>query len=121
MPGLTPGQLTVGNFLNAMPTAYADGSIILRLSFDDTASRGMGSFATGSGETFQQIQLPKYSGSKSDHNVPMRDGESLVLVGKSSITSSGDRRSGIASFSHSNSITRTTEIIVVTPRVRNGI
>lgn len=121
VPGLTPGQITTGNFLNALPTAYADGSVILRLAFDDTASRGMGTFSTGSGQTFQQIQLPKYSGSKSDHNVPMRDGESLVLVGKSTLTSVGNQRLSITGYSMANSITRTTEIIVVTPRVRNGI
>lgn len=121
LPGLTPGQLTTGSFLNVLPTAFENGSVLLRLAFDDTVSNGMGVISSGTGPTFQQIQTPKYSGTKSDHSVGLKDGESLILMATSTDRTSSTNRNSITGISETGQRVRETQIIVVTPRVRAGI
>lgn len=121
LPGLTPGQLTTGSFLNVLPTAFENGSVLLRLAFDDTVSNGMGVISSGNGATFQQIQTPKFTGSKSDHSVGLKDGESLVLLATTVDKTKSNNRTGLSGISQIGERTRETTIIVVTPRVRAGI
>lgn len=121
IPGLVPGQLTTGSFINILPSAYENGSVLLRMTFDDTVSKGFGVISAGNGSSFQQIQTPTFTGSKSDHSVGLKDGESLVLMANSSERNSGNRRYAITGMSQTASHTRETQIIVVTPRVRAGI
>lgn len=121
LPGLTPGQLTTGSFLNVLPTAFENGSVLLRLAFDDTVSKGMGVISNGDGVTFQQIQTPKFTGSKSDHHVGLRDGESLVLMATTADKTNATNRIGLTGLSEIGSRSRESKIIIVTPRVRAGI
>lgn len=120
-PGLTPGQLTTGSFLNVLPTAFENGSVLLRLALDDTISRGFGVISSGSGASFQQIQTPTFTGSKSDHSVGLKDGESLVLMASTTDRTIGNNRTAFSGLSLTGTRVRDTQIIVVTPRVRAGI
>lgn len=120
-PGLNPGQVTTGSFLNVLPTAFENGSVLLRLSFDDTQLDSIGSISVGSGATLQTIQTPNISGSKSDHSVGLRDGESLVLLGTSTDRINGTNRNSITGLSATGSHLRDSQVIIVTPKVRAGI
>lgn len=120
VPGLTGGSVTTGLFLSALPTILENNTLLLRLSVDTSTLNSLGSASTGNGETFQQIQFPNVAGYKSDHNVTLRAGDSLVLVGLNSDGTSGKRRTGILGGSLANSQSRSMQVIIVTPRIQAG-
>jgi type IVB pilus formation R64 PilN family outer membrane protein len=121
IPGLTPGTVTTGFFLNVLPTAFENNSVLLRVSLDQSVLTRLGSISTGSGETLQQIQTPEVDGTKSDHSVGLKDGESIVLMGISRDGSNGTQRSSVSGFSLTGSRTREVQLIVLTPKVSSGI
>jgi type IVB pilus formation R64 PilN family outer membrane protein len=121
VPGLTPGTVTTGFFLNVLPTAFENSSVLLRVSLDQSVLTGIGSISTGSGETLQQINTPQVDGTKSDHSVGLRDGESMVLMGISSDGSKATGRASVTGFSAISSRTREVQLIILTPKVSAGI
>ncbi len=121
VPGLTPGTVTTGFFLNVLPTAFENNSVLLRVSLDQSVLTRLGSISTGSGETLQQIQTPEVDGTKSDHSVGLKDGESIVLMGISRDGSNTDRRTSISGFSSTGKRMREMQLIVLTPKVSSGI
>ena len=121
VPGLTPGSVTTGLFLSALPTIMDSTNMLMRLSIDSSNLLSIDSTGTGTGATFQQIQYPNISGYKSDHNVTMRSGDSLVLVGLNSDQTNGANRLGILSGSLANRRAQTVQVVVVTPRIQSGI
>lgn len=121
VPGLTPGTVTTGFFLNVLPTAYANNSVMLSMSLDQSVLTGIGSISTGSGDTLQQIQTPEVDGTKSDHSVGLKDGESIVLMGITRDGTSSDRRTSVSGFSLLGRRTREMQVIVLTPKVQAGI
>ncbi|MGT2457762.1 hypothetical protein ACU4GI_33200 [Cupriavidus basilensis] len=120
VPGLTPGTLTVGTALTLTPTIYDSNTIELAMSIDDSFSRGFGAATAGQGATFQQIQLPRQSGSKSISTVEVREGDSLVLVGYDNEKVTADRRYGLSGGSNTAAKNRIVTIVIVTPRVLPG-
>jgi type IVB pilus formation R64 PilN family outer membrane protein len=121
VPGLTPGQVTTGFFLNVIPTALENNSVLLRLSMDQSDLLRIGSISTGSGQTLQQIQTPEVQGTKSDHSVGLKEGESLVLMGISADNLDSGSRTGFGGFSKSAKNAHEMQIIIVTPKVRPGV
>lgn len=121
VPGLTPGTVTTGFFLNVLPTAFENNSVLLRVSLDQSVLTRLGSISTGSGETLQLIQTPEVDGTKSDHSVGLKDGESIVLMGISRDGSNADRRNSVTGFSTKGSRMREMQLIVLTPKVSSGI
>ena len=121
VPGLTPGQVTTGFFLNVIPTVLDNNSVLMRLSLDQSSLTKMGSITTGSGETQQMIQTPNTDGDKSDHSVGLREGESLVLMGISKNLASYDNAYAPTGLSNVGNKTDEMQVIIVTPRVRPGI
>lgn len=121
VPGLTPGSVTTGLFISALPTIQDNNSLLLRLSIDSSTLQQIESTSTGSGATFQQIQYPDTTGYKSDHNVSLRNGDTLVLVGVNSDQTQGQRQTGFLSNSMLNARAQTLQIVLVTPRVHSGI
>jgi type IVB pilus formation R64 PilN family outer membrane protein len=121
VPGLTPGTVTTGFFLNVLPTAFENNSVLLRVSLDQSVLTKLGSISTGSGETLQQIQTPEVDGTKSDHSVGLKDGESIVLMGISRDGSNTDRRTSVSGVSATGSRMREMQLIVLTPKVSSGI
>lgn len=121
VPGLTPGTVTTGFFLNVLPTAFDNNSVLLRVSLDQSVLTRLNSISTGSGETLQQIQTPEVDGTKSDHSVGLKDGESIVLMGISRDGSNSDRRTSVSGFSSTGKRTREMQLIVLTPKVSSGI
>lgn len=121
VPGLTPGTVTTGFFLNVLPTAFDNNSVLMRVSLDQSVLTGLNEISTGSGETLQRIQTPEVDGTKSDHSVGLKDGESIVLMGISRDSSNSDRRSSITGLSSLGKRTREMQLIVLTPKVSSGI
>ncbi|QOU76432.1 Outer membrane lipoprotein BfpB (plasmid) [Janthinobacterium sp. HH102] len=121
VPGLTPGSVTTGFFLNALPTAMENDSVLLKLSIDDSSLTRMNSITTGSGETLQQIQNPEIEGYKSDHSSSLRNGESMIIMGGLSDGINGDKRTSVTGFSTANQRSREMQIIIVTPKVHAGM
>lgn len=58
IPGLTPGQVTTGFFLNVIPTVLENNSVLMRMSIDESTLTKMGSITTGSGETGMISEAP---------------------------------------------------------------
>lgn len=121
VPGLTPGQVTTGFFLNVIPTALENNSVLMRLSLDQSDLIRIGTISTGSGPTLQSIQTPEVTGTKSDHSIGLKEGESLVLMGISADRMSSESRTGITGHSRQAGKSHDVEIIVVTPKVRAGV
>ena len=95
--------------------------MLMRLSIDSSNLLSIDSTGTGTGPTFQQIQYPNITGYKSDHNVTMRSGDSLVLVGLNSDQTNGANQIGILSGGLNNKRAQTIQVVVVTPRIQSGI
>lgn len=121
VPGLTPGTVTTGFFLNVLPTALENNSVMLRLSLDQSELTRIGTISTGAGQTLQQIQTPEIDGTKSDHSVGLHDGESLVLMGIMRDGMNSDKRTSVSGYSATGKHLREMQIIVVTPKVRAGV
>jgi type IVB pilus formation R64 PilN family outer membrane protein len=120
VPGLKPAALTTGFYLQLTPTAFDDGAIWLEMAVDKSEKRGaFGTASTGSGETFQQIQLPNTSSSSKGHYVAIRPGEALLLVSMNRDNMVHSNRTGIFGSSGNGQRRREMQIMVVTPFVRS--
>jgi type IVB pilus formation R64 PilN family outer membrane protein len=121
LPGLTPGQVTTGFFLNVIPTVLENNSVLMRMSIDESSLTKMGSITVGSGATEQMIQTPNTDGNKSDHSIGLREGESLVLMGVSKDQENYDKAYAVTGVSNSAGSVKEMQAIIITPRVRPGI
>jgi type IVB pilus formation R64 PilN family outer membrane protein len=120
VPGLKPATLTTGSFISLTPTAFDDGAVWLDMNIDQSEKRGeFDKASTGSGETFQQIQLPKTRGDSKGHAVAIKPGESLMLISTKRETMNHTNRTGILGASGSGEHQREMQVIVVTPYVRS--
>lgn len=119
IPGLKPGTLTTGFFLQMTPTAYDDGTVWLDMTIDQSEKRGpFGTAGTGSGDTFQQIQLPNTHVETKAPAVAIKAGETLMLVNMNRDSLSHSRKTGLLGASGSGERRREMQIILVTPYVR---
>lgn len=119
IPGLRPGTLTTGFFLSMTPTAYDDGTVWLEMSLDQSEKRGpFGTASTGSGDTFQQIQLPNTHVDTKSPSVAVKAGETLMLVNSNRSNDSHTRKAGLLGASGAGESRREVQIILVTPYVR---
>lgn len=121
VPGLTPGTVTTGFFLNVLPTAFENNSVLMQVSLSQSDLTGLGKQTTGSGETLQMIQTPEKSGTKTEGSIGLRDGESIVLMGITRDGSNSERRTSVSGFSETGKRVREMQIIILTPKVRAGI
>ncbi|CAN7785259.1 type II secretory pathway protein [Caballeronia sp. LjRoot34] len=116
--GLQPGSVTVGDFVNILPSVNDHNQIVL--SYWSDSSKLNGPFQTisaGSGATLQQIQLPDIIGSKDDQTIALSDGQTMVLYG--AVTNHYDAASnnGIAGLSGAWNKSRTFQVIMLTATV----
>lgn len=121
VPGLTPGTVTTGFFLNVLPTAFENNSVLMQVSLSQSDLTGMGTETTGAGETLQLIRTPEKSGTKTEGSIGLQDGESIVLMGVTRDSANVDRRSSVSGYSEAGRRVREMQIIVLTPKVRSGI
>jgi type IVB pilus formation R64 PilN family outer membrane protein len=120
VPGLKPAQLTTGFFVEMTPTAFDNGTVWMDMVVDQSQKRGQfGTASTGSGETFQQIQLPNTHADNTSHAVGVKPGESLVLVSIARDSMAHSRRTGLLGASGSGERHREMQLIIITPTVRS--
>lgn len=120
VPGLTTDTVTSGTFLMLTPTIKSNESLVLALGLDRSADPVFDTIGTGSGATFQQVQLVRQRGIKIDTEVGLRNGETLLLMGQTKDSISGDSRIGLTGGSRSGIGTRQVQFLMVTPRIVSG-
>jgi hypothetical protein len=118
VPGLTPGSVTVGKFINLLPAVNDNNRITL--SYWSDSSQLNGPFTTisaGSGATEQTIQLPDVIGNKDEQHVSLGDGQTIVLYGEMDDQYDGSSNAGIAGASGTWNKQRTFQIVMLTVTV----
>ncbi|MGF6870689.1 type II secretory pathway protein [Paraburkholderia sp. MM5477-R1] len=117
-PGLTPGSVTVGDFVNVLPSVNDHNQIILSYWSDNSKLNGpFTTIGTGSGASSQQIQLPDIVGSKDDQTIALSDGQTVVMYGAVTNNYDGTSNSGILSFSGAWNKAKTFQVIMLTASV----
>jgi type IVB pilus formation R64 PilN family outer membrane protein len=118
LPGLTPGSVTVGDFLNILPAVNDHNQIILSYWSDNSKLNGpFTTIGTGSGASSQQIQLPDIVGSKNDQTIALSDGQTVVLYGAVTNGYDGSSNNGIGGLSGAWNKAKTFQVIMLTANV----
>lgn len=118
LPGLTPGSVTVGDFVNILPSVNDHNQIILSYWSDSSKLNGpFTTIGTGSGASAQQIQLPDIVGSKDDQTIALSDGQTVVMYGAVTNNYDGASNNGILGFSGAWNKAKTFQVIMLTANV----
>ncbi len=80
-PTVTQKEETVGTFVTLVPTAKADGTIFLSVSFDVTSAQPLKAFTVGSGDSAVTVQQKTIDGQGVIQEVPVRSGQTVVIGG----------------------------------------
>ena len=125
-PGITTAQDQVGLKLFMYPEVTAKDTIMLNVTLDQSTLQSLKTFSSGSGPTMQSVQLPEKDREGSQQQVPIRNGQTIVLTGFDTQTNQYDKRTlgdNIPVFAGGSlraSKTRTTTIVLVTAEVADG-
>ncbi|MFM0082819.1 type II secretory pathway protein [Paraburkholderia sediminicola] len=118
VPGLTPGTVTTGDFVNVLPSVNDHNQIVLAYWSDSSKLNGQFTSATvGSGQTQQQIQLAHTVGQKDDQIVALADGQTIVLYGAMTDQADSTTNTGIAGLTGNWSKARTFQVVMLTATV----
>jgi type II secretory pathway component GspD/PulD (secretin) len=118
VPGLTPGTVTTGDFVNILPSVNDHNQIILSYWADSSKLNGpFTSAAVGSGQTQQQIQLAHTIGSKDDQTIALSDGQTVVLYGAMTNNADSATNGGIGGITGAWNKSQTFQIIMLTATV----
>lgn len=118
VPGLTPGTLTTGDFVNMLPAVNDHNQIILSYWRDTSKPNGpFTSAGAGSGQTSQQIQLAHLTGSRDDQTISLSDGQTIVLYGAVTDTADSTTNGGIAGITGTWNKSRTFQVVMLTATV----
>jgi hypothetical protein len=118
VPGLTPGTVTTGDFVNILPSVNDHNQIVLAYWADSSKLNGPFTSATaGSGETAQQIQLAHTVGSKDDQTIALSDGQTVVLYGTMNNQADSTTNAGIAGITGNWNRAQTFQVIMLTATV----
>ena len=121
VPGLTPGSATTGSFMRVTPTIKENNTVLMSLSIDLSTLLGIGSAATGSGQTLQQIQWANTDGTKSTSNLLLNQNEAMVMIGIGSEDINSMAANSISGASAAGAKSKDLFVIIVTPRILRGI
>jgi type IVB pilus formation R64 PilN family outer membrane protein len=116
--GLQPGTVTVGDFVNILPSVNDHNQIVLSYWSDNSKLNGpFQEKSAGSGATLQTIQLPDILGSKDDQTIALSDGQTIVLYGAVTNHDDGASNNGIGGLSGAWNKSRTFKVIMLTATV----
>lgn len=108
---------TVGTFLTMIPTAKADGTIFLSVSFDVTSAEPLRPFTVGSGASAVTVQQKTINGTGTIQEVPIRSGRTEVIGGVEVVNSQSTARrlgDGIPMiFGGSDSVNSSKSVLVI--------
>lgn len=125
-PGITTAQESVGMKLFLYPEVTAKDTVMLNMSLDQSTLQSLDPFTSGSGQNVQTVQLPNIEGEGSSQQVPIRNGQTIVLTGFDTKSNQYDKRTLgnnipiLAGGSIRASETRSTTIVLVTAEVADG-
>ncbi|MDO8728626.1 MAG: hypothetical protein Q7K26_01895 [bacterium] len=91
-PGITTAQDTVGLKLMLYPNVTSNGTVMLTVSLDQSVLQSKETFSSGAGSNIQSVQLPNVNGEGSTQEVPIRNGQTVVLAGFDRVTNQYDKR-----------------------------
>ena len=126
-PTVTQKDETVGTFLTLVPTAKADGTIFLSVSFDVTSAEPLRPFTVGSGASAVTVQQKTINGTGTIQEVPIRSGRTEVIGGVEVLTSQattrrlGDGIPMVFGGSDAANSTRSVLVLLVTAVSEEGI
>src|ERR1700692_2478943 len=116
--GLQPGAVTVGDFVNILPSVNDHNQIVLSYWSDSSKLNGpFQSISAGSGSTLQSIQLPDIIGNKDDQTIALSDGQTIVLYGAVTNHDDGSSNNRIGGASGAWNKSRTFKVIMLTASV----
>ena len=117
VPGLTPGTVTTGFFLNMVPSIIDTKRLELSFALDISQPPNIVNFTSGSGATAQTVQTPEVSSFQVLDRNPVKLGETLVFNlferDLSQYTKRGVSDSGTTSFTGRN--TKEVYVMFLTP------
>ena len=125
-PGIQTAQDSTGLKLVLFPNATNKDSVMLTLSLDQSVLQSLQTFVSGSGSSAQSVQLPNVNGEGSTQEVPIKNGQTLILTGFDRVNSQYDRRTMgdgaplALGGSLTQSRTRTTTIVLVSAVIRDA-
>jgi len=118
VPGLTPGSVTIGKFINFLPSVNDNNRIILSYWNDSSQLNGpFTTISTGTGATQQTIQLTDVIGSRDEQNLSIADGQTVVLYGEVDSHFDSSSNAGIGGGSGAWNKTKTFQIVMLTVTV----
>lgn len=91
-PGITTAQDTVGLKLMLYPNVTSGGTVMLTVSLDQSVLQSKETFSSGAGSNIQSVQLPNVNGEGSTQEVPIRNGQTVILAGFDRVTNQYDKR-----------------------------
>jgi type IVB pilus formation R64 PilN family outer membrane protein len=125
-PGITTAQDSVGLKLFMLPEVTAKDTVNLIMSLDKSTLQSLETFSSGTGANMQSVQLPNIDGEGSTQQVPIRNGQTIVLTGFDTKSNQYDKRTigdnipVLVGGSLRSSKTRSTTIVLVTAEVIDG-
>ncbi|BCF95128.1 type II secretory pathway protein [Paraburkholderia largidicola] len=118
VPGLNPGTVTTGDFVNILPSVNDHNQIVLAYWSDSSKLNGpFTEKSVGSGQTTQTIQLAHTIGQKDDQTVALSDGQTVVLYGEMTDHSDSTTNGGLAGITGLWNKSRTFQVIMLTATV----
>lgn len=126
-PTVSQKDETVGTFLTLVPTAKADGTIFLSVSFDVTSAEPLRPFTVGAGASAVTVQQKTVNGTGTILEVPIRSGRTEIIGGvEVASTQSNARRLGdgmpmVLGGSDASSVSKSVLVILVTAVAEEGI
>jgi type IVB pilus formation R64 PilN family outer membrane protein len=125
-PGITTAQDEVGLKLFMLPEVTNKDTVMLNVTLKQSTLQSLETFSSGTGANQQSVQLPEKDSEGSQQEVPIRNGQTIVLTGFDTKTNQYDKRTlgnGIpvlAGGSLAARQVRTTTIVLVTAEVADG-
>lgn len=125
-PGITTAQDEVGLKLFMLPEVTAKDTVMLNVTLKQSTLQSLETFSSGTGANQQSVQLPEKDSEGSQQEVPIRNGQTIVLTGFDTKTNQFDKRTlghripVLAGGSMRASQVRTTTIVLVTAEVADG-
>lgn len=125
VPGITTAQDQVGLKLMLYPNVTSKDTVNLTMAIDQSVLDSLVTFTSGSGSNLQSVQLPNKNGEGSSQEVPIRNGQTVVITGFDKKTDQYDKRSlangvpVVAGGSAKAGSLRTTTVVLVSVLVKD--
>lgn len=124
-PGITTAQDSVGLKLVLYPNATSKDTVMMTMALDQSVLQSLQSFVSGTGANAQTVQLPNVNGEGSSQEVPIKNGQTIVLTGFDRVSDQYDKRTlgnGMPLFtggSLTSHRSRTTTIVLISAVVQD--